>query len=144
MTYGKTAVASDDRDNDLLGQGGVSEEFRYERRRPDDIEGGDTKDSTSQGSFLGPLAKNRPYIPLRVVYAMLLEYLRNDGDGGVDGVGNDKDESLRGGGCDTGCKVFHDSSVDLQRNSFDIVLRCFRIKSHTLNRSSLNRDRFCR
>ena len=51
--------------------------------------------------------------PLRVEDAVLLEDLRNDGNGGVDGVRDDQDERLRCCGRDTGSKITNDTGVDL-------------------------------
>ena len=44
---------------------------------------------------------------------MLLEYLRNDWDGRVDGVGNDENKRLGRGCRDTGRKITDDTRVDL-------------------------------
>lgn len=45
---------------------------------------------------------------------MLLEHLSNNGDGGVDRIGDNEDECFGGGCCDSGGKVFHDTSIDLK------------------------------
>ena len=44
---------------------------------------------------------------------MLLENLDNNGDGGVDGVGYDQDESLGRGGRDTSGKITDDTCINL-------------------------------
>jgi hypothetical protein len=44
---------------------------------------------------------------------VLFEDLGNDGDGGVDGVGDDQDKGLGANGSNTGCQIFDDASVDL-------------------------------
>ena len=74
--------------------------------------------------------------PLRVEDAVLLEDLRNDGNGGVDGVRDDQDERLRCCGRDTGSKITNDTGVDLVIVS-DGVLHVYDML--TLNRSSLHR-----
>lgn len=53
------------------------------------------------------------YAPLRVEHAVLLEYLGNDGNGGVHGVGDNKNERLRRGRRDTGGQVADNTCVDL-------------------------------
>ena len=48
-----------------------------------------------------------------VVYARLEERGCDDGDGGVDGVGDDKDVCFRGHTADCACEVVHDGGVYL-------------------------------
>lgn len=78
-------------------------------------------------------------IPLRIVYALLFENLCNDGDGGVDGVGDDENECLGCVLCDASSKVADDASVDLLVTlMMDGKLYICAINSiHTLNKSSL-------
>lgn len=60
------------------------------------------------------LCKEVEYAPLGVEDAVLLEHFSNDGDGRVDGVGDDKDECLGRDRGDSSSKVTNDTSVDLQ------------------------------
>ena len=43
----------------------------------------------------------------------LLEDLSDDGNGGVDGVGNNKDEGIGGGLSNACCQILDDTSIDL-------------------------------
>jgi hypothetical protein len=52
-------------------------------------------------------------VPLGVENAMFLEDLGDDGDCGVDGVGDDKDECLGSRRGDTNGQVMYDACVDL-------------------------------
>jgi hypothetical protein len=52
-------------------------------------------------------------VPLGIENAVFLENLCDDGDGGVDGVGDDEDKGFGGGGGDAGSEVPDDAGVDL-------------------------------
>lgn len=52
-------------------------------------------------------------VPLGVVNAVLFEDLCDDGDGGVDRVGDNQNKGLRGDGGNPGCQIFDDTSIDL-------------------------------
>lgn len=73
---GDTGVTTDDGDGLISGVGLL--DLGDEAGSADDIEGGDTEEA------------------LGVVDAGLLEDLSNDGDGAVDGVGDDEDVGVRG------------------------------------------------
>lgn len=73
-----------------------------------------TPKSLQLRGHLSDILRNLHCIPLGVVDTMFLEHLSDDGDGRVDRVGDDEDERFGGGCCDSGGKVFHDSSVDLK------------------------------
>jgi len=47
---------------------------------------------------------------------MLLENFCEDGNGGVNRVGDDENEGLRGSSGNSSCQVFDDASVDLLGN----------------------------
>ena len=74
---GDTGVSTNDGDGLISGVGLL--DLGDEAGCADDIEGGDTEEA------------------LGVVDALLLEDLSNDGDGAVDGVGDDEDVGVRGG-----------------------------------------------
>ena len=57
-TYGNTAVATDNGDDDVLGEREISEDLGYEGRGADDIEGSDTEKANihqNAGYFQGRL-----------------------------------------------------------------------------------------
>ena len=47
MTYGNTDVATDDGDNDVLGQGEIAKDLSNESGSANDIEGGDTEEANN-------------------------------------------------------------------------------------------------
>lgn len=111
---GGSRVSSDDGDGGVLGGG--SSEAGKEGRRANDIKGGDTEEATdgrriSACSWL----KERGNSPLGVVDTGLLEDLGDNGDGRVDGVGNDTNASLGGGLGGSGGEVADDRGVGLRR-----------------------------
>jgi hypothetical protein len=53
--------------------------------------------------------------PLRVIYVVLLEHLREDGDGRVDRVRDNEDKGLRARRCDAGGEITADAGVDLEQ-----------------------------
>ena len=93
MTYGHTAVATDDGHASLRGRN--TSDFGQETCGTDDVEGGHTE------------------YALRVEDTGLLEGGSDDGHGRVDGVRDDKYERLGRGLGDTGGKVANDTCVDL-------------------------------
>jgi hypothetical protein len=88
-------MSSHDRDDEVRGRDAPSD-FGGECRGADDVEGGDAKE------FLG------------VEHVLGFEDLSDDGDGRVDGVGDDEDKSLGAGGCDALGKVSYYPGVDLE------------------------------
>jgi len=58
--------------------------------------------------------------PLGIIHAVLLEYFSDNGDGRVDGIGNNKNEGLGGNGCDSSRQVFHNPAVDLGSEQSDL------------------------
>ena len=87
-------MTADDGDTEFLGVD--ASDAGKEARGTDDVEGGDTEDAAG------------------VVDTSFLEDLRDDGDGAVDGVGDDEDVGL---GCDTadgGGEVTDDRGVGLK------------------------------
>ena len=52
--------------------------------------------------------------PLGVEGTELLEDLSDDGNGGVDGVGNNKDEGIGGGLSNACCQILDDTGIDLE------------------------------
>jgi hypothetical protein len=53
--------------------------------------------------------------PLRVIYVVLLEHLREDGDGRVDRVRDNEDKGLRARRRDAGGEITADAGVDLEQ-----------------------------
>lgn len=94
-------------------------QFGNKGRSPDDVQGRDTKDSG--GWFLESALKKkynpkkRRQIPSWIVNIVLLEYLGDDGDSGVDRVRDDAHERL---GCVFGSsrgKVTDDACIDIEQ-----------------------------
>lgn len=78
-------------------------------------------------------------IPLGVIDTEFFEYLSNNGNGRVHGVGDDEDECLGRSGRDPSGKILDNSSIDLPRTQSDFlpVIRVENEIQLTLNRSSL-------
>jgi hypothetical protein len=53
-------------------------------------------------------------IPLRVEDASFFEDFSNNGDSGIDGVGDDENKCPRGCGGDTDGQIMDDAGIDLQ------------------------------
>ena len=60
------------------------------------------------------IPRQRSDLPLGVENTVLLEHLDDDGDGRVDGVGDNEDVCLGRDACDCGCKVADNGRVSLQ------------------------------
>ena len=88
-------MSSHDRDDEVRGRDAPSD-FGGECRGADDVEGGDAKELLGVEHVLG------------------FEDLRDDGDGRVDGVGDDEDKCLGAGGCDALGQVSYYPGVDLE------------------------------
>jgi len=88
-----TTVATDDAHNSVIG--GNTSDRSQEACSTDNVKGGDTKDVTG------------------VENTSLFEGTSNDGDGGVDGVGDDKDVSIWSNTGDSRSKVADNGSVGL-------------------------------
>ena len=73
-------------------------------------------------------------VPLGVENAMFLEDFSYDGDGRIDGVGDDQDECLGTGCGDTNGQVVNDAGVDLLTVRLSSVMF---LTAPTLKRSSL-------
>jgi hypothetical protein len=86
-------VAADDGDWGVRGFGGG--DACEETGGPDDVEGSDTENAFG------------------VVYASLFEGGGDDGDGGVDGVGDDQDTCVWCYAGDSGCEVADDGGIGL-------------------------------
>jgi hypothetical protein len=98
------AVATDNRDAEL-GGGYAAGEFGGKGRGADDVEGRDAKE------FLG------------VEYVVGFQDFRDDGDGAVDGVGDDEDKGVGTILCDALGELENDSAVDLEQIC-DTLERC--------------------
>ena len=92
---GDTRVTSDN--NDVLVYGVGALDLADEARRAHNIEGGNTEET------------------LRVVDTSLLEDLSNNGNGTVDGVGDDKDFGIRGGFGSGFGEVANDGGVGVEQ-----------------------------
>ena len=90
---GGAGVTADDGDTEFLGVD--ASDAGKEAGGTDDVEGSDTEDAAG------------------VVNTSLLQDLGDDGDGGVDGVGDDKEVSLRGDTGNSSGKVANDGGVGL-------------------------------
>lgn len=55
--------------------------------------------------------------PFRIENTVLLQHFRDNGNGGVNRIGNDKYECLGSSGSDTSSKTLNDASIDLIRQS---------------------------
>jgi hypothetical protein len=111
---GGSRVTSDDGDGGVLGGG--SSEARKERRRANDIEGGDTEEAVEESRIRACSSElGQRNSPLGVVDTGLLEDLGDDGDGRVDGVGNDTDASLGGRLGGSGSEITDDRGVGLRK-----------------------------
>ena len=86
-------MAADDGDLAFVGVG--AGDFGEEACGADDVEGGDAEDAAG------------------VVDTSLLQDLGDDGDGGVDGVGDDEEVSLGGDTGNSSGKVANDGGVGL-------------------------------
>jgi hypothetical protein len=127
-------VASDNRNNNLSRLRKIADRFSDEGRGAHDIQSRYTEQPTGQlAQFCWFM--NAEEIPLRVEDASFLEDLGNDGDGGVDGIGDDEDKCLRSCRCDTNGQIMDDAGIDL------LTVRSFFASWQnplTLNRSSLH------
>jgi len=93
---GLTRVTTNDGDGQLLGVSPASD-LGNEGLGTDDVEGGDTKETLGVEDALG------------------LEDLGRDGDGRVDGVGDDENEGVRGNlGSDLN-QALHNASIDVEK-----------------------------
>lgn len=133
---GGSRMSSDDGDGGVLGGG--SSEARKEGRRANNIEGGDTEEAVGERRISTcSYASERGNSPLGVVDTGLLEDLGDDGDGRVDGVGNDTNASLGGGLGGSGGEVADDRGVGLRtENGQRIRTSSSRRAVLTLKRSS--------
>ena len=109
-----TTVATDDSHNSVIG--GSTSDPGQEACSTDNVKGSDTEDAAG------------------VEDTSLFEGLGNDGDGGVDGVGDNKDVSIRSNTGDSRSKVADNGGIGLFSMS---IKRQFRQKQKlTLKRSS--------
>lgn len=92
---GGSRVAANDGDVELGGDA-LAGDAGNEGLGADDVEGGDTEE------------------PLGVKHASTLEHLGGNGDGGVDGVGDDEDECLGAVLGDALDEALDDAGVDLE------------------------------
>lgn len=157
-TYGNSAVAADDGDDDFGGFGEIAEDFGDECGGADDVESCHTEEPLSATHVrvrmrrIVNTAMYNENALLRVKDTMLLEDLSDDGDGGVDGVGDDEDEGFGCCGGDTCGEIADDACVDLivpygQAKRMDSEcgrsMRWDRTRRRTLKRSSLGTGEAC-
>ena len=88
-------MATDDRDGELLGLS-LASDASDEGLGADDVEGGDAEQALGVEDVLG------------------LEHLGGDGDGRVDGVGDDQDEGLGGNLGGSLDQALDNASIDIE------------------------------
>ena len=94
---GGTRVTTDNGDDGVLGA--RAGDFGKETSGTDNVEGGDTEDAAG------------------VVDTSFLEDLRDDGDGAVDGVGDDEDVGLGSNAADCRSEIPDNGSIGLKARS---------------------------